>query len=104
MTNDRIYEDLEAAHRHASVDPARIAAWGFCMGGWASVLAASGLPIAAAISFYGGGLVGAGVRMAGGEARLSCAGPRGLGADSPAPVHFDATSTAMRGLTGWSIA
>jgi carboxymethylenebutenolidase len=61
LTNDRIYEDLEAAHRHASlhsgVDPDRIAAWGFCMGGWASVLAASGLPIAAAISFYGGGLV-----------------------------------------------
>ncbi len=61
LTNDRIYEDLEAAHRHASllpgVDPARIATWGFCMGGWASVLAASGLPIAAAISFYGGGLV-----------------------------------------------
>ena len=55
LTNDRIYEDLEAAHRHASllpnVDPARIATWGFCMGGWASVLAASGLPIAAAISF-----------------------------------------------------
>jgi len=61
LTNARIQEDLEVAHRfvraHPRVDPARVAAWGFCMGGWASVLAATALPIAAAISFYGGGLV-----------------------------------------------
>jgi carboxymethylenebutenolidase len=61
LTNERIAEDLRAAHRHISgrpdVDPARIASWGFCMGGWASVLAACELPLAAAISFYGGGLV-----------------------------------------------
>ena len=61
LTNERILGDLEATHRHLlkhpSVDPRRIAVWGFCMGGWASVLAAAGLPIAAAVSFYGGGLV-----------------------------------------------
>jgi carboxymethylenebutenolidase len=61
LTNDRILEDLRAAHRHVAlrpdVDPARIASWGFCMGCWASVLAACDLPIRAAISFYGGGLV-----------------------------------------------
>lgn len=61
LTNERIIEDLQAAHRHVSqlpqVDTARIATWGFCMGGWASVLAACELPVAAAISFYGGGLV-----------------------------------------------
>jgi carboxymethylenebutenolidase len=61
LTNGRIAEDLRVAHQHISqrpdVDTTRIASWGFCMGGWASVLAACELPIAAAISFYGGGLV-----------------------------------------------
>jgi carboxymethylenebutenolidase len=61
LTNDRLLADLRTAHAHISrrpdVAPARIASWGFCMGGWASVLAACELPIAAAISFYGGGLV-----------------------------------------------
>jgi len=61
LTNERILEDLRATYAHVSqspdVDPARIAAWGFCMGGWASVLAACELPIAASLSFYGGGLV-----------------------------------------------
>jgi carboxymethylenebutenolidase len=56
-----VLEDLRTAYNHISrrpdVDPARIASWGFCLGGWASVLAACELPVAAAISFYGGGLV-----------------------------------------------
>jgi carboxymethylenebutenolidase len=61
LTNGQIAEDLRAAHSHIvgrpDVDSARVASWGFCMGGWASVLAACELPLAAAISFYGGGLV-----------------------------------------------
>ncbi len=61
LTNERILDDLHATHRHISglpnVDPGRIAAWGFCMGGWAAVLAACRLPLAAAVSFYRGGLV-----------------------------------------------
>jgi carboxymethylenebutenolidase len=61
LTNDQILEDLRVTHAHVSqlpyVDSARIASWGFCMGGWAAVLAACELPLAAAVSFYGGGLV-----------------------------------------------
>jgi carboxymethylenebutenolidase len=61
LTNAQISEDLRVAHAHISqrpdVEATRIASWGFCMGGWASMLAACDLPIAAAISFYGGGLV-----------------------------------------------
>jgi carboxymethylenebutenolidase len=61
LTNQQILEDLQATHRHVSqlpyVDSARMASWGFCMGGWAAMLAACHLPLAAAISFYGGGMV-----------------------------------------------
>jgi carboxymethylenebutenolidase len=61
LTNEQILEDLRAAHRHVvgrvDVDAARVASWGFCMGGWAAVLAACRLPIAASVAFYGGGLV-----------------------------------------------
>jgi carboxymethylenebutenolidase len=61
LNNDRILEDLRVAHRHVilrpDVDASRVASWGFCMGGWASVLAACELPISASIAFYGGGLV-----------------------------------------------
>jgi len=61
MTNNQILEDLRVAHRHLSqlpyVDSSRIASWGFCMGGWAAMLAACELPLAAAVSFYGGGMV-----------------------------------------------
>jgi carboxymethylenebutenolidase len=63
ITNAMVLDDLRATHGHVSqrpdVDPARIASWGFCLGGWASVLAACELPVAAAISFYGGGMVNA---------------------------------------------
>jgi len=61
LTNDQLLEDLRVAHGHviarADVDASRVASWGFCLGGWASVLAACNLPLAAAVSFYGGGLV-----------------------------------------------
>jgi carboxymethylenebutenolidase len=61
LTNAMILEDLQASHAHIAhrpdVDPARIASWGFCMGGWAALLAAAELPVAAAVSFYGGGMV-----------------------------------------------
>jgi carboxymethylenebutenolidase len=61
LTNGQVLDDLRATHRHvigrADVDAARVASWGFCFGGWASVLAACNLPLAAAVSFYGGGLV-----------------------------------------------
>jgi carboxymethylenebutenolidase len=61
LTNAMILEDLQASFGHIArrpdVDPARIASWGFCLGGWASVLTACELPVAAAVSFYGGGMV-----------------------------------------------
>jgi carboxymethylenebutenolidase len=61
LTNAQVLEDLRVAHGHIStrpdVDHTRIASWGFCFGGFASVMAACELQIAAAISFYGGGLV-----------------------------------------------
>jgi carboxymethylenebutenolidase len=61
LSNGQMLEDLRAAHRHVAgrpdVDAARVASWGFCMGGFAAVLAACELPIAASISFYGGGIV-----------------------------------------------
>jgi carboxymethylenebutenolidase len=61
LTNAMILDDLRAMRRHvanlAEVDPARIATWGFCFGGFVSVLAACELPLAAAVSFYGGGMV-----------------------------------------------
>lgn len=61
LTNARVGEDLAAAFRHVAarpdVDPTKIAVWGFCLGGWAAVLAACELPLAACVSFYGGGIV-----------------------------------------------
>jgi carboxymethylenebutenolidase len=61
LTNGQLLEDLRVTHHYIcqlpNIDPARIASWGFCLGGWASILAACELPLAAAISFYGGGMV-----------------------------------------------
>jgi carboxymethylenebutenolidase len=61
LTVAQMAEDLRVAFAHIAgrpdVDPKRVASWGFCMGGYASVLAACELPLAAAISFYGGGMV-----------------------------------------------
>jgi carboxymethylenebutenolidase len=61
LTTAQIAEDIRVAHGHIvgrpDVDPKRVASWGFCMGGYASVLAACEVPLEAAISFYGGGMV-----------------------------------------------
>jgi carboxymethylenebutenolidase len=61
LTNEMLAEDMQAAYLHVSeradVDPARIATWGFCLGGFVSVLSACKLPITAAAAFYGGGMV-----------------------------------------------
>jgi carboxymethylenebutenolidase len=61
LTNANIAEDLKATYNfiisQTTVDNKNIAAWGFCMGGFASILAACEIPIKTALSFYGGGLV-----------------------------------------------
>jgi carboxymethylenebutenolidase len=61
LTNSQLQEDLTATHQYLlqrpDVDVRKIAGWGFCLGGWAAMLAACELPLAAAISFYGGGMV-----------------------------------------------
>jgi len=61
MTNATLLMDVQAAHSamaaHPLVDPKRIYSIGFCLGGFVSILAALNLPHAAAVSFYGGGLV-----------------------------------------------
>lgn len=61
LTNAGIESDLRAAlgalRADPAVDGARIAAAGFCVGGFATFLAACRSDVAAAIPFYGGGLV-----------------------------------------------
>jgi len=61
LTIDAMVADVKAAHAWMSsqkdVDTKRIAALGFCMGGRAAYLANSEVPIAAAVSYYAGGLV-----------------------------------------------
>ena len=60
LTNDRLLMDIRAAceflEGRSDVDPRQIATLGFCMGGFASALAACHLSLAATVSFYGGGL------------------------------------------------
>ncbi len=60
MTNEGTESDVIAAHdwlrSNGVPSPAPIAAVGFCMGGRVSFLAATLLPLACAISFYGGGI------------------------------------------------
>jgi carboxymethylenebutenolidase len=52
--------DIRAAYdwlySNAQVKPTEIASVGFCMGGRASFIANSALPLRAAVSFYGGGI------------------------------------------------
>jgi carboxymethylenebutenolidase len=60
LTNDNIVADAKAAFAWLSsqrdVDPGRIATVGYCLGGRASYLANTALPIAAGVSYYAGGM------------------------------------------------
>jgi carboxymethylenebutenolidase len=60
LTNDGLILDATAAFQwlgaRSDVRADKIAAVGFCMGGRAAYLANSELPLAAAISYYGGGI------------------------------------------------
>jgi carboxymethylenebutenolidase len=60
LTNAMMLADIRATHgaliAQPLVDPRRIFSIGFCMGGFASILAALNLPLAGAVSYYGGGL------------------------------------------------
>lgn len=60
LTVEGMIADARAAHawlvKQDGVDSARIAAMGFCMGGRAAFVANSELPLAAAISYYGGSI------------------------------------------------
>jgi carboxymethylenebutenolidase len=60
LTNEGMAADLRAAHAWLAaddeVDAARIAVVGYCMGGRAAFLANAELPLAASISYYGGGI------------------------------------------------
>lgn len=61
LTNDGIEADVKAAMAHlrslARVDGSRIGVIGFCMGGFVAFLSACRSDAAAAVSFYGGGIV-----------------------------------------------
>lgn len=62
VTNAQIVEDVQKSFEYLKsredVDPEKIYIIGFCMGGFASMLAACHLPeLAGAISMYGGGIV-----------------------------------------------
>lgn len=62
LTNESLKHDVQAAYmwleEHPSVAHTKVASIGFCMGGRVSFLANSVLPLAAGISYYGGGLDG----------------------------------------------
>ncbi len=61
VTNSQILDDATAAHQllveHPLVDGSSIGAIGYCMGGFAAALSACHLPLKAAVSYYGGGMV-----------------------------------------------
>jgi len=60
LTNARVLMDARAGYEalaaQPGVDPRQIAALGFCLGGFAAALTACHLRVAAAVSFYGGGI------------------------------------------------
>jgi carboxymethylenebutenolidase len=60
VTSDTIAADVRAAHRWLANDPEvashRIATIGYCMGGRAAFVANLELPLAAAVTYYGGGI------------------------------------------------
>lgn len=61
LSDDGILSDLTATlgwiDAQPQLDATRVATIGFCMGGRASFLAAVSLPVVAAVSFYGSGIV-----------------------------------------------
>jgi len=91
--------DLRAAHAwlasEGGVNPARIAAVGYCMGGRCAWLANATLPLAAAVSYYGGDIA---PKLLDRAARLS--GPQLLfwgGRDARIlPEHYRAVEDALR--------
>ncbi len=60
LTPRGLAADMRAAYEwlagDAQIAPARIAAVGYCMGGRCAYLANADLPLAAAVSYYGGGI------------------------------------------------
>lgn len=60
LRNDDLEEDLQAAaaalRARSEVDPKRLGAIGFCMGGFAAILGAETTAVAAVVAFYPGGL------------------------------------------------
>jgi carboxymethylenebutenolidase len=60
LTTQGLLADMRAAYGwlrdEAKIDPAHVAAVGYCMGGRCAYLANSELPLAAAVSYYGGGI------------------------------------------------
>jgi carboxymethylenebutenolidase len=60
LSTETIAADSRAAHAwlvaQPEVDPNRIAAIGYCMGGRAAFIANTELPLAASVSYYGGGI------------------------------------------------
>ena len=61
LTNDMIEEDVGATvaalRAKSEVDPVRLAAMGFCMGGFSAILCGLTTAIAAVVAFYPGGLI-----------------------------------------------
>lgn len=60
LTNEGMSADVTAAYdwlKHSGVvNPAKVAALGYCMGGRAAFMANAVVPLAAAVSYYGGGI------------------------------------------------